>query len=56
MNSGTPEQAREAGALMYVDQPEYDAGLAAGLHTKGDGVSSFLCVNRYISSPSATER
>ncbi|MGB3278950.1 MAG: sugar ABC transporter substrate-binding protein [Pseudorhodobacter sp.] len=56
MNSGTPEQAREVGALMYVGQPEYDAGLAAGVRAKGDGVSSFLCVNHYISSPSSTER
>jgi len=56
INSGTPEQARELGALMYVGQPEYDAGHAAGLRAKGDGVGSFLCVNHYISSPSSTER
>jgi simple sugar transport system substrate-binding protein len=56
MNSGTPAQAREVGALMYVGQPEYDAGYAAGLRAAGDGVESFLCVNHYISSPSSTER
>jgi len=56
MNSGTPDQAREVGALMYVGQPEYDAGHAAGLRAKGDGISSFLCVNHYISSPSSSER
>ena len=56
MNSGSPEQARQVGALMYVGQPEYDAGHAAGLRAKGDGVGSFLCVNHYISSPSSTER
>jgi len=56
MNSGTPDQAREVGALMYVGQPEYDAGYAAGVRAKGDGVDSFLCVNHYISSPSSTER
>lgn len=56
MNSGTPEQAAEVGALMYVGQPEYDAGLAAGQRAKRDGVSSFLCVNHYISSPSLAER
>jgi simple sugar transport system substrate-binding protein len=56
MNSGTPEQAREVGALMYVGQPEYDAGQAAGLRAKGDGIGSFLCVNHYISSPSSTAR
>ena len=56
MNSGTPAQAREVGALMYVGQPEYDAGHAAGLRAKGDGIGSFLCVNHYISSPSSTAR
>jgi simple sugar transport system substrate-binding protein len=56
MNSGTPDQAREVGALMYVGQPEYDAGFAAGQRAAGDGVGSFLCVNHYISSPSSTER
>jgi simple sugar transport system substrate-binding protein len=56
MNSGTPDQAREVGALMYVGQPEYDAGHAAGLRAKGDGVKSFLCVNHYISNPASTER
>jgi simple sugar transport system substrate-binding protein len=30
INSGTPEQAREVGALMYVGQPEYDAGYRCG--------------------------
>ncbi|NUB44968.1 sugar ABC transporter substrate-binding protein [Fertoebacter nigrum] len=56
MNSGTPEQAREVGALMYVGQPEYDAGLAAGQRAKADGVASFLCVNHYIVQPSSQER
>ena len=56
MNSGTPEQARKVGALMYVGQPEYDAGHAAGLRAKGDGIKSFLCVNHYISNPASTER
>lgn len=56
MNSGTPAQAAEVGALMYVGQPEYDAGLAAGQRAARDGIGSFLCVNHYISSPSSTER
>ncbi len=56
MNSGTPKQARDVGALMYIGQPEYDAGKAAGQRAKGDGIKSFLCVNHYISSPSSTER
>lgn len=56
MNTGTPEQAREVGALMYVGQPEYDAGLAAGIRAKGDGVTSFLCVNHAIQQPTVGER
>ncbi len=56
MNTGTPEQASEIGALMYVGQPEYDAGLAAGQRAKSDGVGSFLCVNHYIVQPSSTDR
>jgi simple sugar transport system substrate-binding protein len=56
MNTGTPEQAREVGALMYVGQPEYDAGLAAGMRAKGDGVTSFLCVNHAIQQPTVGER
>ena len=31
INSGTPDQARSLGALMYVGQPEYDAGYGAGM-------------------------
>ncbi|WP_068310402.1 sugar ABC transporter substrate-binding protein [Polycladidibacter hongkongensis] len=56
MNSGTPEQTREVGALMFVGQPEYDAGLAAGMRAKKDGVSSFLCVNHVISNAVVAER
>ncbi|MEM6712494.1 MAG: sugar ABC transporter substrate-binding protein [Pseudomonadota bacterium] len=56
MNTGTPEQAREVGALMYVGQPEYDAGLAAGLRAKTEGVTNFLCVNHAIQQPTVGER
>lgn len=56
MNSGTPEQAAEVGALMYVGQPEYDAGLAAGQRAKRDGIKSFLCVNHVVSNPVVGER
>jgi len=56
MNTGTPDQAREVGALMYVGQPEYDAGLAAGIRAKGEGVTNFLCVNHAIQQPTVGER
>lgn len=56
MNTGTPDQAREIGALMYVGQPEYDAGFAAGQRAKGEGVTKFLCVNHAIQQPTVGER
>lgn len=56
MNTGSADQAREVGALMYVGQPEYDAGKAAGLRAKDDGVGSFLCVNHSIQQPTLAER
>ncbi len=56
MNTGTPDQAREVGALMYVGQPEYDAGYAAGLRAKSEGVTKFLCVNHAIQQPTVGER
>jgi len=56
MTSGTVEQAREVGALMFVGQPEYDAGLAAGIRAKGDGVGSFVCVNHAISNTVVAQR
>ncbi|WDQ98629.1 sugar ABC transporter substrate-binding protein [Devosia sp. J2-20] len=56
INSGSAEQAREVGALMFVGQPEYDAGYAAGLRAKGDGVESFVCVNHVISNAAVAER
>jgi len=56
MNSGTPEQARDVGALMFVGQPEYDAGYAAGLRAKGDGIKSFVCVNHAVSNAVVSER
>lgn len=56
MNSGTPEQTREVGALMFVGQPEYDAGYAAGLRAAGDGIASFVCVNHVISNAVVAER
>ena len=56
MNSGTPKEARDVGALMFVGQPEFDAGFAAGLRAKGDGVKSFVCVNHAISNAVVGER
>lgn len=56
INSGSAEQAADVGALMFVGQPEYDAGLAAGQRAKRDGVESFVCVNHVISNAAVAER
>jgi simple sugar transport system substrate-binding protein len=56
INSGTPEQSEKLGALMHVGQPEYAAGFGAGKRAKATGVTSFLCVNHYITNPASVER
>ena len=56
INSGTQEQSKEIGALLHVGQPEYDAGFGAGERAKAAGVTSFLCVNHYITNPASVER
>ena len=56
INSGTPEQSEKLGALMHVGQPEYAAGFGAGKKAKATGVTSFLCVNHYITNPASVER
>ena len=56
INSGTLEQSKEIGALLHVGQPEYDAGFGAGEKAKAAGVTSFLCVNHYITNPASVER
>lgn len=56
VNSGTVEESRNLGAMMHVGQPEYEAGLGAGERAKAEGVTSFLCVNHYITNPQSVER
>lgn len=56
INSGTPEQSEKLGALMHIGQPEYDAGFGAGKRAKAQGVTTFLCVNHYITNPASVER
>ena len=57
INSGTQEQSEELGALMHVGQPEYTAGNEAGKRAKKEaGVTSFLCVNHYITNPASVDR
>ncbi|WP_017998832.1 sugar ABC transporter substrate-binding protein [Paracoccus sp. N5] len=56
VNSGTVEQSQQLGALLHVGQPEYEAGLGAGQRAKEAGVTSFVCVNHYITNPASVER
>ncbi len=56
INSGTPQQSEQLGAIMHVGQPEYDAGKAAGERARAVGVKTFLCVNHYATNPASFER
>ncbi|MCH7863986.1 MAG: sugar ABC transporter substrate-binding protein [Proteobacteria bacterium] len=56
INSGTHEQSEKLGALLHVGQPEYAAGFGAGKKAMATGVTSFLCVNHYITNPASIER
>ena len=56
INSGTHEQSEKLGALLHVGQHEYAAGFGAGKKAMATGVTSFLCVNHYITNPASIER
>ncbi len=56
INSGTPEQSEKLGALMHIGQSEYAAGFGAGKRAKAKGVTTFVCVNHYITNPASVER
>ncbi|TGG95203.1 sugar ABC transporter substrate-binding protein [Natronospirillum operosum] len=56
INSGTHEQSEALGALLHIGQPEYDAGYGAGQRAREAGVSSYVCVNHYITNPASVER
>ncbi len=56
INSGTQAQSEALGALLHVGQPEYAAGFGAGKRAAAAGVTSFLCVNHYITNPASVER
>ncbi len=56
VNSGTPEQSEQIGALMHIGQPDYTAGVLAGERAKKDGIHNFVCVNHYITNSASVER
>lgn len=45
MNAGDIDKARELGAVNYVGNNEYSAGVAAGKYYAEQGVKNVLCVN-----------
>jgi simple sugar transport system substrate-binding protein len=56
VNSGSAEIAKKLGALLYIGQAEYAAGLAAGKKAKAAGVTSFVCVNHFFAQPVSHDR
>ena len=45
MNAGGSDKAKELGAINYVGNEEYTAGLAAGAYYAGKGVKNIICIN-----------
>jgi simple sugar transport system substrate-binding protein len=45
INAGNAEKAKELGAINYVGNDEYEAGLAAGAHYAKNGQKNVICVN-----------
>jgi simple sugar transport system substrate-binding protein len=45
MNAGGGDKAKELGAINYVGNDEYPAGLAAGEYYAKNGVKNIICVN-----------
>lgn len=45
INSGNGDKAKELGAINYVGNDEYQAGLAAGAYYAGKGVKNIICIN-----------
>jgi len=55
LNTGR-ESWRELGALSYVGQTEYDAGVAAGERMAAAGVTNALCINQEQGNAALDER
>jgi simple sugar transport system substrate-binding protein len=45
INAGNGEKAKELGAINYVGNDEYTAGLAAGEYYASKGVKNIICIN-----------
>jgi simple sugar transport system substrate-binding protein len=45
INAGNGEKAKELGAINYVGNDEYEAGLAAGAYYARKGIKNIICIN-----------
>lgn len=55
-NSGTYDQSEAVGALLHVGQPEMLAGTVAGEQARKAGVTSVVCVIRYMENAATHQR
>jgi simple sugar transport system substrate-binding protein len=55
INSGAAAY-RQLGALLFIGQPEYAAGLGAGRRMAAAGVRNAICVNHQVGTSSLAER
>jgi len=56
IDSGGSELSRKLGALLFMGQSEYDAGVAAGARVKALGLSKAVCVNHEVGNVSLDDR
>lgn len=56
IDSGGSELSRQLGALLYMGQSEFEAGVAAGERVKALGVGSAVCVNHEVGNISLDDR
>ena len=55
IDSGIKE-ARSLGAMMFMGEEEYDAGIAAGVRMKAAGITSALCLNHEVGNADLDHR
>jgi simple sugar transport system substrate-binding protein len=56
IDSGGSELSRSLGALLYMGQNEYDAGVAAGKRAAAVGIKSAVCANHEVGNISLDDR
>lgn len=56
IDAGGSELSRKLGALLFMGQSEYDAGVAAGERVKALGLSKAVCVNHEVGNVGLDDR